>query len=131
MQASAVRMSNESDGNWWSWIGAVGGLSGLVGVIFGFLSRGWSVARASGVADGGSTVWKTFMESQVTTLKAQIDASESRLHMRIVSLEARKERIDDILQEVPRRDEMNERFNQLTSQIADLSRSLHRGPEQR
>jgi hypothetical protein len=129
MQASAVRMSNESDGNWW--IGAIAALSGFGGLVMGFLTRGWSAARAAGVADGNFVAWKTYMESQVTALKAQGDAAESRLHFRIASLEARKDRIDEMLQDVPRRDEVNDRFNQLTQQLTELSRSLHRGPEQR
>lgn len=94
-------MSNEGDASAWTSIVNLG--IGLGGIVVGLFVRGWTLA--AGGAGRVATV-----EAEIRSLRADITA-----------LQARKDRVDNKLEDVPTRVEMQAGFTRLERQVEQLS----------
>ena len=118
-------MSTGQDAGWWTWVAATAAGSSVLSFIAGSFTRGWAFARSSGANDGEMRMWKSGIESRFADHAAQNAAIEARINLRLSSLEARKDRIDDLMRDVPSRAEMTEGFERIGRQIEQLSGFVH------
>ena len=118
-------MSATQDAGWWTWVAATAAGSSVLSFIAGSITKGWSSARAGGESEGEMRVWKIAMENRFADILAQNASIEARINLRLSSLEARKERIDDLMRDVPSRAEMTEGFERIGRQIEQLSGFVH------
>lgn len=123
-------MIDGQEAQWGGWVAAV---TGIIGMIGGFLAKSWGAAKSEGAADGELRAWRQSIEAMLRAGDVQRDAVEARINLRMLAIEARKDRIDDRLGVVPTRTEMQEgldrisrEVNQCVQTVNDLSRFMHR-----
>lgn len=121
----AIIMDAGSENNWGTWVGIASGAGAILSYAFGWVFRGWSIARAAGEFDGETRIWRTLIETQIKEIGVRAVEAETRANIRFQAIEARKERIDEVLRNVPSREEMNDGFDRLGRQIGDLSNQIH------
>ena len=116
---SDATMTDGQEGQWYGLVAAASGAGAIASYLFGFLTKGWGRAEQEGR-------WRASLEAQVKSLEVQLAASEARMTVRVASIEARHERIDERISTVPSRNEMQDRFDRLEEKINNLSSFLHR-----
>lgn len=134
----------EVEGGSSSWVSisnaAIGAAAFLVGNATTLFFRAVNHARSDGQTSTETRLWKEKTEKQALDLKekierqvldlsAQISSMEARIethiNVRLVMLEARKDRIDDWRESVPDRNEMNAGFARIEAQLLRLDQFIH------
>lgn len=121
----AIIMDAGSENNWGTWVGIASGAGAILSYAFGWVFRGWSIARAAGEFDGETRIWRTLVENQMKDIGVRITEEAARSNVRFQALEARKDRVDEVLRNVPSREEMNDGFDSIRRQIEGLSNTIH------